>query len=267
MTPQEKYQRMLNWSWLLSQTQDLILRGWDSISTSEFARLYRLVQPYTMSSDARLRGLHRSVRQVVMNSIPGDIVECGAARGGSAALMGLTLNRLEARRALWVFDTFEGLPPPTLDDPDFETAKLYVGKCRGEFGEVKALFERLGLLSGSRLVKGLFQETLPACGIEKIAVLHIDGDWYDSVRVCLEHLYERVSPGGIVQIDDYGHWEGARKAVDEFLRRRCIDVPLTRLDYTGRQFIKPFENIISASAPTRSKRNSREQSESRESMQ
>jgi len=153
--------------------------------------------------------------------------------------MGLTLNRLGARRGLWVFDTFEGLPPPTLDDPDFETAKLYTGECRGELEEVVALFERLGILSNTSFVKGLFQETLPACEVQKIAFLHIDGDWYDSVRVCLDHLYDRVSPGGIIQIDDYGHWAGARKAVDEFLRQRSIDVPLERLDYTGRQFVKP----------------------------
>ncbi len=239
MKGREIYQRTRDSSWLLSQAQDLILRSWDSASNSEFARLYRQIRPYTMSSNARLRGLYRGVRSVVSNQTPGDVVECGTARGGSAALMGLTLNRLGARRGLWVFDTFEGLPPPTLDDPDFETAKLYTGECRGELEEVVALFERLGILSNTSFVKGLFQETLPACEVQKIAFLHIDGDWYDSVRVCLDHLYDRVSPGGIIQIDDYGHWAGARKAVDEFLRQRSIDVPLERLDYTGRQFVKP----------------------------
>ena len=72
-----------------------------------------------------------------------------------------------------------------------------------------------------------------------IAVLHLDGDWYDSVKVCLEHFYDRVSPGGIIQIDDYGHWQGARKAVDEFMATRHITVPLRYLDYTGRQLVKP----------------------------
>lgn len=104
---------------------------------------------------------------MVMNEIPGDVVECGAARGGSAALIGLTLNRLHARRRLWVFDTFEGLPPPTLDVPDFEIAKLYTGECRGELDEVAALFERFGILSNTRFVKGLFQETLSACVVGK----------------------------------------------------------------------------------------------------
>lgn len=235
----EVFQRLRSWSWLISQAQELALRARDSVSPGEFARLYRLVRPYTMSSNARLRGLYSAVQHSSTRQIAGDVVECGAARGGSAALMGLTLSQLGAERTLWVFDTFEGLPPPTLDDPDFETAKAYTGKCRGELEEVADLFERFGILANSRLVKGLFQETLPGCPVEEISVLHIDGDWYDSVRVCLDELYDRVSPGGIIQFDDYGHWAGARKAVDEFLREHDIDVPLTRLDYTGRQLIKP----------------------------
>jgi (2Fe-2S) ferredoxin len=88
-------------------------------------------------------------------------------------------------------------------------------------------------------VKGLFQDTVPRCDVGPIAVLHLDGDWYESVKVCLDHLYDRVSPGGVIQIDDYGHWEGARKAVDEFMVARRLTGPLRYLDYTGRQLIKP----------------------------
>jgi predicted O-methyltransferase YrrM len=176
---------------------------------------------------------------VVERDIPGDVVECGTARGGSAALMGLTLERLGAPRTLWVFDTFEGIPPPTADDPDEEIARLYTGSFRGDRAEVEALFGRLGILARTRLVKGLFQDTVPAAAVGAIAVLHLDGDWYESVKVCLDHLYDRVSPGGVIQIDDYGHWEGARKAVDEFMSRRAIAAPLRYVDYTGRQFVKP----------------------------
>jgi len=239
MKRREVLQRIGNWPWLSSQARELVMRSWDSVSSGEFARLYRLVRPYTMSSNARLRGLYRGVQDSFTKQTAGDVVECGTARGGSAALMGLTLKQIGAKRTLWVFDTFEGLPPPTLDDPDYETAKLYIGECRGELEEVTALFKELGILSNSRLVKGRFQETLPGCPIEKISMLHIDGDWYESVRTCLDHLYERVSPGGIIQIDDYGHWAGARKAVDEFLLERAVDVKMSKLDYTGRQFVKP----------------------------
>src|SRR5271167_1510198 len=80
---------------------------------------------------SRLRGLYRGVRYVVGREIPGDVVECGAARGGSAALMALTLRELKAQRSIWLFDTFEGLPAPTSQDPDFEIADLFTGTCVG----------------------------------------------------------------------------------------------------------------------------------------
>jgi Macrocin-O-methyltransferase (TylF) len=225
--------------WITSQAWDILLRVHDQLSLGEFSRMYRMVRPYTVVGNARLRGLYRAVREVVARGIPGDLVECGTARGGSAALMGLTVKRLCASRILWVFDTFEGLPAPTADDPDRNVAELYTGTLRGDLAEVTALLERLEILPHAKLVKGLFQETVPGCEVETIAVLHLDGDWYESVKVCLDHLYDRVSPGGIIQIDDYGHWEGARKAVDEFLRRRTIQASLRYLDYTGRQMVKP----------------------------
>ena len=156
--------------------------------------------------------------------------------------MGLTLNKLSSEKALWVFDTFEGLPAPSVLDPDYETAKLHTGTCRGELDEVTALFQQCGLMHRAKLVKGLFQNTLSESEVESISVLHIDGDWYESVMSCLVHLYDRVSPGGMIQIDDYGHWEGARKAVDEFFQRRGSNIRLRYLDYTGRQFMKPLND-------------------------
>jgi hypothetical protein len=211
----------------------------DMYSADPFARLYQAVRPYTMSGNRRLRGLYTAVEQVVAGNIPGDVVECGTARGGSAALLGLALKETHAERTLWVFDTFAGIPPPTSADPDQEIAALYTGDFRGDLGEVQELFRRLGILDRARLVKGLFQDTVPRSDVGPIAVLHLDGDWYDSVKVCLDHLYDRVSPGGVIQIDDYGHWEGARKAVDEFISTRPLVGPLRYLDYTGRQLIKP----------------------------
>ena len=152
--------------------------------------------------------------------------------------MALTLRQLGERRNLWLFDTFEGLPAPTADDPDYEIAKLLTGKCRGQLEEVRELFLSCGTADGVHFVKGLFQDTLPLNPIDRIALLHIDGDWYDSVRICLESLYDKVVPGGIIQFDDYGYWKGARKAVDEFLQQRGIKQPLRKLDYSGRTLIK-----------------------------
>jgi predicted O-methyltransferase YrrM len=239
MTAAELARRLASPAWLVSQLRDSVLHLHDLVAATEFAAHYRAVRPYTMSGNARLRGLHRAVRHVVRAEVPGAVVECGTARGGSAALMGLALASLAAPRRLWVFDTFEGIPPPTGDDPDYEIARRYTGHFRGDLEEVRALFERLGLLARTRFVKGRFQDTVPAWAGEPIAVLHLDGDWYESVKICLDHLYDRVSPGGIVQIDDYGHWAGARRAVDEFLAARGITAPLRWLDYTGRQLVKP----------------------------
>ena len=152
--------------------------------------------------------------------------------------MGLSCRARGEARKLWIYDTFEGLPPPSEDDPDYELAKAREGECRGEYDEVRGLLERLQILDGVQMVKGLFQDTVPVTEVEQISLLHLDGDWYDSTMVCLEHLYDKVSPGGVIQIDDYGHWAGARKALHEFLDRRGDKVSLRYLDYTGRQFVK-----------------------------
>jgi O-methyltransferase len=217
-----------------------LAKAYDLLSPTRFSRLYRQVSDITMCSNARLRGLYKAVKYVVETNVPGDVVECGTARGGSAALMGLTLKELPAAdRKLWVFDTFEGLPPPTRDDPDFDIAALYTGSCFGSLEDVTASFSRLDIAHRTTFVKGLFQDTLAKADVRQIAVLHIDGDWYDSVTTCLENLYDKVSPNGVVQIDDYGYWKGARKAVHEFFDRRSIAPELLRLDHSGRQFIKP----------------------------
>jgi O-methyltransferase len=219
-----------------------LANAYEGVFPSRFSHSLHQVRSHSMASQARLRGLYQAVNFVIDHKICGDVVECGTARGGSAAMLGLALNdRQDQERKLWVFDTFEGLPAPTLDDPDYEQAKFYTGDCYGALDEVKALFQQCNLLHRSQFVKGLFQETVPIANISAISVLHLDGDWYDSVKVCLDHFYDLVTPGGIIQIDDYGHWAGARKAVDEFLRQRAIDPRLRYLDYTGRQIIKPFQ--------------------------
>ena len=209
-------------------------KAWDLVSPSEFSRLYRKIRAHTMCSNARLRGLFHGVKYVVNNNIPGDLVECGCARGGSAALMGLTLAQANAHRRLWLFDTFEGLPAPSSGDPDFEIADLFTGTCVGTLEDVRGLFQNLGVDKDVQLIKGLFQDTMPHVPIDKIALLHIDGDWYESVKTCLDNLFDKVVPGGIVQFDDYGYWQGARKAVDEFFAKRKIKVDLRQLDYSGR---------------------------------
>jgi hypothetical protein len=109
-----------------------------------------------------------------------------------------------------------GYSCPTLDDPDYEIAKTFTGNFRGELEEVTALFEELRIIQVAHLIKGRFQDTLQRTDTGPIALLHLDGDWYESTKSCLDQLYDRVSPGGVVQIDDWGYWAGARKANSEF---------------------------------------------------
>ena len=238
MKPQHIWRSLTTEGRITSQARDLLMHVHNSFASDAFSRAYRTVRPYTMSGDARLRALYRAIEHVSERQIAGAVVECGTARGGSAALLGLALKRLNERRPLWVFDTFEGMPSPTAADPDYEIAAAYTGSCRGDLADVTGLFERLDILKDARLIQGRFEDTIPQSDTGPIAVLHVDGDWYESVKVCLDHLYDRVSSGGVIQLDDYGHWEGARKAVDEFLVARHISEPLRYLDYTGRQLVK-----------------------------
>jgi hypothetical protein len=185
--------------------------------------------------------------------IEGCIVECGVARGGSSALMALVTGANKTGRRSWLFDSFEGLPDGTADDeitepvvenPDDRSAAIVAkGYCLGTYEEVEdLLFNRLGFSRDDMfMVKGWFQDTL-ALNREKIgriAVLRIDGDWYESTRCCLENLYDNVSSGGYIIIDDYTSVPGCRKAADEFLRYRGLAPELVLDKRGGGYFIKP----------------------------
>lgn len=205
------------------------------LGLTRFDRLYRSVSDITMVSHARLKSLYESVRYLNANAIPGDIVECGVAAGGSAALMALASQPM---RQLWLCDTFTGLPSPSPADPAIAAA--WTGTCLGSPEEIFRSFARLGIeLAKVKIIPGLFEETLADSPIGNIALLHVDGDWYQSVKATLEALYDRVSPGGIIQFDDYGHWSGARRAVDEFLRGRHFVAKLEYVDFSGRRMFKP----------------------------
>jgi O-methyltransferase len=194
------------------------------------------VAPYT-DGGPRLVALYRLARAVVQAGTLGDIVECGVARGGTAALLGWATR--DTDRQLWLYDTFAGLPPAeTVDGP---AAAAYTGSYRGTRDQVGSLLRRAGIPAArSHLVPGLFEDTLAHAQVERIALLHIDGDWYRSVRTCLETLYDRVSPGGYIVLDDYGYWPGCQIATDEFLAARGLRIRLERVDGARRFFRKPF---------------------------
>lgn len=221
-------------------------------SEPDKSRLFRDVMPYTMASYRRLDNVYRLAQRSEQESIRGAFVECGSWRGGCSAIMAWVAHRVGSGRKTWLFDSFEGLPEPTKEDG--ETASAYASKnvsgrlssinlCIGTLEKAKEiLFTKLKLPEKDIVIrKGWFQDTLPVAmhEIGPIAILRLDGDWYESTRVCLEHLYDLVVPGGFVIIDDYGTWEGCRKAVDEFMQTKGVKPDLVTIDRTGRWFRKP----------------------------
>jgi len=216
------------------------------------------VRPYTMTSPERIACLCNAVEYVTRCNIPGDIVECGVWKGGSMMAAALTLLRCgETQRKLRLFDTFEGMSAPTEKDQTAYTggqgmvsaADLLARSdpaqsenvwARSPLEEVR---HNLGSVSypGHQMefVKGRVEDTLPSPTISQIALLRLDTDWYESTRHELQHLYPCLVQRGVLIIDDYGHWEGARKAVDEYIAANGLPLLLNRIDYTGRIAIKP----------------------------
>jgi O-methyltransferase len=206
------------------------------------------MMPYSLVGTSGLEATYDVVYAAEQDQLPGSIVECGVAQGGSAALMALVAARFGNRRAIWLLDSFEGLPAPTGDDfVDGKTGphvrELPPGSCLGLQEQVEALlFDKLKLdRQRITLVKGWFEHTIAphVDQVGTIAVLRIDADWYESVKSCLDNLYDSVVPGGYVIIDDYDTCFGARKAVDEFLGDRDLQVELIHDGRGGCHFVKP----------------------------
>lgn len=221
--------------------------------TDEETATIRAVAPYTMTSQERIHALVHATRYITHESIAGDIVECGVWAGGSVMAVARTLLELGVRdRDIWLFDTFEGMTKPTDDDVDYagsEAAPEFEEKrtgddssdwCAASLEQVRDAVTSTGY-PAERLhfVKGRVEDTIPANGPETIALLRLDTDWYESTRHEMEHLYPRLQPSGVLIIDDYGHWAGSKKAVDEYIERHKPGLLLQRIDYSGRIAVKP----------------------------
>ena len=192
------------------------------------------VQPNTMTGPAKLAALVEATRYVSRNRVPGEVVECGVWRGGSMQAVALTLLALgDTSRELHLFDTFEGMPPPTAEDArTTEVGAVPADKMLAESDKDSALWAIAGLEGVRRAMAetdypsdlvhfhpGLVEATTPGEAPETIALLRLDTDWYTSTKHELEHLYGRLSPGGVLILDDYGDWDGARKADRRVARR------------------------------------------------
>jgi O-methyltransferase len=214
-----------------------------------------IVKDHSMASFERMATLWQQVRYLDRHGIRGALVECGVWKGGAIGLMALAHMRSNRPpvRPLHLFDSFQGIAQPRADIDGRAAITFAAGRAKGtleSIGKLVSPMEDSEQLLTERIAypktlihyhQGWFQNTLPrdASDLSDIALLRLDGDWYDSTALCLEHLYPKVVRSGVVVIDDYGHFEGCRRAVDEFLSSLVTPILLSHIDYTGRYFVKP----------------------------
>lgn len=227
----------------------------------------QLVTNFSMLPHINLFTLYEQAAYCEKNNIEGDYVECGVWKGGAVGVMAkANLDFGKQRRNLRLFDVFDNICPPdaavdgerAIVDTMKITGFMDESKMKGQLESMDGAYDLYGghgtieickdLLENKigypaeyvHFHKGWFQDTIPAslAEIDKIAILRLDGDWYASVKVCLENLYDKVSPGGLVIIDDYGLYEGCTKAVDEFLQGRNIKTFLSYSRVHCRYFVK-----------------------------
>jgi Macrocin-O-methyltransferase (TylF) len=202
---------------------------------------YQQSSAVSMLPLARLDNLETCITDIIMREIPGDLVETGVWRGGATIFMrGLLKVYNVVDKLVWVADSFEGLPEPDpvkfpLESKAFHSAAMttYYKHLAVGLEEVKRNFAAYNMLDEQvKFLKGWFKDTLPQAPIQKISLLRLDGDYYESTRDALVNLYDKVSVGGYVIVDDYGEdsWTYCRKAVDEFRAERQIIAPMVRVD-------------------------------------
>lgn len=217
---------------------------------ADLVALCERVQPFTLTSPERIAALRDAVRHLVRAGVQGAFVECGVWRGGSMMVVALTLVDLGVDdRDLYLFDTFTHMPFPGEEDVDLfgePAADIYEEASTAEafrylpFEEVQAALAGTGYpVERMHFVPGLVEDTIPGAAPEEIALCRLDTDWYRSTAHEMEHLVPRIADGGVLLVDDYGHFMGAKQAVDEYFAARGTEVLLHRIDYSGRLVVMP----------------------------
>lgn len=224
----------------------------DRVLEDEFNKMYKLCKPYTMTSMERMYALYTSVNYIIDNDIQGDFIECGVYKGGSSMMMGLILkNKGIINRKIFLYDTYEGMSMPTEIDSKTDgissqtmvqwkknQTQINNNWCYSSIDEVTKNMEKTSLPKEQfELIKGKVEDTIPNNFHSQIALLRLDTDWYESTKHELKHLYPLLVNNGVIIIDDYGAWEGAKIAVDEYFGEKK-KILLNRIDYTGRIAIK-----------------------------
>lgn len=220
--------------------------------SAEKNNIWDAVKPYTMTSPERIGVLVDAVRHLVNNKVEGAMVECGVWKGGSSMAVALTLKALGVKdRELYLYDTFSGMSAPTEADvsPFWGKASDTFSRkktsddasnwCRSSLNEVRGNLSATGYPAEMlHFVEGKVEDTIPDTVPEKIALLRLDTDWYVSTKHEMEHLFPRMADNAILIIDDYGCWEGARKALDEYIQENQLCLFLVRIDSSAYVAVK-----------------------------
>lgn len=245
----------VEWSMTLSAERQKLLQSQilplPDVEDPEFYSILARCWPYSMSSvygmvDA-FYSLYETVRYITKYKIPGDIVECGVYAGGMTLLAALTLLHMgDTSRDIYLYDTYEGMPPPTPEDGAEVQAAYERNTAGGKAWAPKSLEEVTAVLYASgypreklHFVKGMVEDTIPAVGPERISILRIDTDFYSSVGHVLREFYPRLSSGGSLILDDYGYMPGARQATDEYFAGLDRPMLFNRVNLQVRAGVKP----------------------------
>ncbi|MFX0201330.1 MAG: TylF/MycF/NovP-related O-methyltransferase [Candidatus Hodarchaeota archaeon] len=204
----------------------------------KFEDLYRAVASYTMLDAERIQSLWTLVNDINIRKIGGDIVECGCSKGGSSAVLRAGMG---SQRKLWIYDSFEGMPETSAQDGD--EARKWVGRCGGSIDDVLTILEVTGAVREEVVIrKGWFKDTFTQELPEKVALLHCDADWYESVTLVLQTFYPLMPEGACLILDDFGYWEGCRLAFYDFCGKHGERPLLERVGTTQAYWIKGKEH-------------------------
>ena len=216
------------------------LNGFLKVVDATFLKYYEICRVRTMLSTEALYDLWWSVKYICENDMRGDIVEMGVWQGGALELVALALNEFKGNNGIVGFDTFEGHPMPEAEEID-----IWGNNMQDKFNEVTNNGEKWAfadydsveknlksIYSNVKLIKGVVDETVDTSDINEISILRLDMDWYEPTKVALEKLCGKIQKGGVLIIDDYGHHSGAKKATDEYVKKRKLKINFRHINYS-----------------------------------
>ena len=216
------------------------LAHYSEIQGDEFKELFALACPFSMVHVPGFYNVYQSLKYIRDNAIPGDLVECGCALGGVAIFMRLCLTRWDMDRTIHLFDTFVGPPIGSRDTIHGGQELVWSAAMENHrVGTEENIIDVTGSLEGFRIVEGFVEQTLPATTMPELALLRLDTDFYESTKIEFELLYPKLRRGGVLIIDDYGYFQGSRRATDEYLATIRPTPLLNRIDQGVWAGVKP----------------------------